>query len=186
MGFTEAAMAAGAVVSAFGTLQAGKAAAASGKYNNAVAANNAEIARRNAEFAGQKGEAAAARKQMETRAKVGGILASQGASGVNINSESAGDVRESATELGKLDALTIRSNAAREAYGYQTQGMNYDAEGALALAEGKNAQSASYLTAASTLLTGAGNAYGAYTSNNAINNPSLTSGSNNGFDDWQQ
>ncbi len=50
----------------------------------------------------------------------------------------------------EFDALTIRSNAAREAYGYQVQGAGFGADAAL-----RESFQPSYLGAGASLLSGA-------------------------------
>ncbi len=65
---------------------------------------------------------------MKTRGQVGAIEASQAASNITVGSGSAVDVRSSAAEMGELDALTIRSNAEKQAYGYQTQAAAFTGE----------------------------------------------------------
>lgn len=140
--------------SAFGAIQGGRAQAASDKYAASVAANNAQIARDNATRTAQEGDANAEKKQLETRAKLGGLLADQGASGVDVNSGSAVDVRSSAAETGALDALTIRSNAARQAYGYQTDAAGFDAESSMKNAAAKDDSTAGLIKSGSTFLTG--------------------------------
>lgn len=142
-------------MSALGSIQQGKAASASAKYNAQVQENNAEIARRNAQMAIEKGNAAASAEQMKTRANVGGIKAAQAASGVDVGSESAVDVRSSAAELGMLNTISIRSNAAREAYGYQTKELDATSQSQLDTAQGKFAKQAGYMDAAGTILGGA-------------------------------
>lgn len=142
-------------MSALGQIQQGKAANASAKYNAQVQENNAKVLRDNAALAGAEGSANSERQQMKTRATVGGFKAAQAANGIDVNSKSAVDVRSSAAELGQLDAITIRSNAARKAYGYETEAVNSESQAALDRASGKFAKQASYIGAASTILGGA-------------------------------
>lgn len=158
-------MAVGGAVGTYGAIQAGDAAKGSANYNAKVAQRNSAVSQENATIASQSGEAQAGIQGQKTKATVGAITANQGASGVDIGSGSATDVRSSARELGELDALTIRSNAAREAYGYQVQGKNQEAQGTLDIFEGKAAKAASYVNAGSTFLGAAGQAtseYGKY------------------------
>lgn len=140
-------------IGAFGAIRQGQAQQASQDYNAKIASNNAQIATQNAAFAGAEGDTNAAAKEMQTRAKVGAITAAQGANGLDVNKGSAVDVRASAAELGQLDAMTIRSNAARQAYGYQTQAVSDNAQSALDRATGKNDATAGYITAGGTLLS---------------------------------
>lgn len=149
-------------ISAFGKIQEGKAAQQSANYNAQVAANNATIATQNASLRMAQGNAAVEQEQMKNRAKIGAITANQGASGVDINSPSFTDVRSSAAETGMLNAINIRSNAAREAYGYQVDSSNATAQSQLDRAQGKQAKAASYIGAGSTILGGASKAYDGY------------------------
>lgn len=146
----------GAVGSGIGQMMQGQAQAKSDKYNAQIAANNEQQAENNATRAGQAGEQQAAMSEMKTRATVGAIAANQGAAGIDINKGSAVDVRSSATENGELDALTIRSNAAQEAYGYKVQGANFQAQSQLDTSKAGYDANAGYIGAGSTLLSQGG------------------------------
>lgn len=101
---------------------------AAGQYQAAVARRNQQVANENAKQEIEAGQAAAQQQQLKTAAVVGAQKAAQGANGLDVNQGSAVDVRASTEELGDLDALTIRNNAARKAYGFKTQAANYGAE----------------------------------------------------------
>lgn len=131
-----------------------KANANAAKYNAAIASNNAIIARQNSELEARKGNAEVEAKQMETRARIGAIKASQGASGVDVNYGSAVDVRSSAAMSGQLSAINIRANAARRAYGYEAEADQYDAQSTLYKAQAVNEKNAGNIKANSTLLGG--------------------------------
>lgn len=166
---------AGAATAAYGAYSSGQASSAAAKYNSQTAANNAAIATQNARFAAEEGEVNVANEQQKTRAELGGILANQGASGVDVNSGSAVDVRSSAAETGELNAINIRANAARQAYGYETQAASDMGQSALDKSQAGNDTTAGYIGAGSTLLTGAGQAgstYQNYQMNNSIANTS--------------
>jgi len=49
-----------------------------------------------------------------------------------VDEGTAQEVTEDTAAFGELDALTIRNNAEREALGFRTQGMNFQASGELA------------------------------------------------------
>jgi hypothetical protein len=66
---------------------------------------------------------------------------------VDVGQGSPTDVQGDAAYLGELDALKIRNNAAREAWGYRVQAQN-------ARMGGQNAQTASQYGAAATLIGG--------------------------------
>ena len=153
-------------LSAYGQIQAGQAAKQAGDYNAAIARNNQIIAERQAEDAVKRGDIAADEQRRKTARVLGAQKAAIGASGVALDSGTPMDIFGDTAAFGELDALTIKSNAARDAYGYQVQGMNFEAEGAMARTRGTNAQRASYIQAGSTLLGGAaqgGDMYMRYT-----------------------
>lgn len=153
--FGMASTGAGAITSAIGSLEAGKAASEANQYQAQIALNNAAVAKRNASTVGEEGEIEAANQGLKNRATAGTITANQAANGLDVNSGSAVNVRKSADLIGQMDAMTIRSNAAREAYGYQTQANNFTGEAALKTSEASDALNSSYLNAGSSLLTGA-------------------------------
>ncbi len=126
-GFQELSLGA-SVLSGVGQAVNAQATEKSAKYNAAIAGNNAALERQNATTAMQEGEANAAAASMASKAKIGGILANQGASGVDVNSGSSIATRSSAAENGELNAINIRSQAARTAYGFETGATNATAE----------------------------------------------------------
>lgn len=111
----------GARTAAKGDVAAGAAAAQADVYNAGVAGANADIAAQNEAWAAQAGNVDVGIQQMKNRADAGALKVNQAASGVDINSGSAVNVRASQAATGMLDALTIRSNAAKAAYGYETE-----------------------------------------------------------------
>lgn len=141
-------------VGAVGAVMNAQAQSSAAKYNAEVAEQNAKIQQQNATWAGQAGEQQAAVEEQKTRARVGAIVASEAANGVDVNSGSALDTRSSARELGELSALTIRSNAAKEAYGYETQSWNAQAQANLDKADASAASAAGMIGAAGDLLGG--------------------------------
>lgn len=146
----------------YGQRQQGKAAAAEYAYKAGVDRNNKIIADRQAEDAIKRGQA----EEEEHRRKVSQVKGSQrtafAARGIDLGSDVVIDTLSDTAMLGELDALTIRNNAEREAYGYRVQGMNYEASAANNLLAGKNAKSASKTAMFSTLLSGASTVAGNY------------------------
>jgi hypothetical protein len=133
---------------------AGTGMAIAGKEQAADAASkaataNAAIATNNAKMAGATGEQNVANEQMKTRAQMGAIEAAQASKGIDISSGSASDVQKSASQIGELNALQIRSQAAQQAYGYQTSA-------ALDTATAANASTAGDIGAATTAASGLG------------------------------
>ncbi len=168
MGFDPVTMAvigiAGAGISAFGAEEAGQARAANADYQSQVARNNAEIARQNVALTQGAGAAKEAAQGMKTRAAGGAIRAGFGASNIDVNSGSARDVETSAAKLGALDALTIRSNTAREAYGYQVAATSDTAESQLLTQQAGQERTAGDIGALGTFLSGASSVGGKYAS----------------------
>lgn len=127
-------------------------------YNSQVALNNASVAAQNARLAGEAGQVQVANQELKARAALGNIKANQGASGVDVNSGSSVDTRISADEVAQQDALNIRANAAKEAYGYQTQKQSYESEAGLKKYESEADLKAGQIQADTTLLGGLGQA----------------------------
>ena len=103
-----------------------------GAYEAAVARNNMILAERAAVNAEQRGEIEAKQQRLKTSQLIGQQRAGFAAHGVLVDEGSAGDVTEDTAAFGKLDELTIKHNAEREALGFRTQGMNFQASGELA------------------------------------------------------
>ena len=153
-----AASAIGAGVGAIGAMSSASAASDAAKYNAEVAQQNQQIATQNATLAGQAGEQEAAQSEQKTRAEVGAIKASQAAGNIDVNSGSAVDVQSSAASLGELNAITIRGNAAKEAYGYETQSTGFANQATLDTSQASSDMTAGEIAAPATLLGGAGSA----------------------------
>ena len=149
-------------VGAYGAYEQGQAQAGAAHYNAAIASQNAALQRKNAEIAEQSGEAQAGIQGQKTKATIASTTAHQAASGVDTAGGSFTDVRSSERELGELDAATIRSNAAREAYGYHNKAVSDEAQATLSETEAKNDVTAGTLNAASTFLGGASSASQSY------------------------
>ena len=120
--------------------------------NRTIAEHNIETAQRNAEA--QRAQAAIIEKaagEAEDIGKVKEIQALQAkkqligrqravlaANGVDVNEGSAVDIQVDTAGIGKLDELTIRSNAAREALGYRYQAYNARVAGENYIADAAN------------------------------------------------
>lgn len=164
----------GTGIQAGGAYEAGQANKKAENYSAQLSQENAAIATQNAGYVGAEGNSAVENESLKNRATMGSIKANQGASGIDVNSGSAVDVRESQEKLQMLDTQTIRSNAARRAYGFETQAVSDTAQAQLDTAAAKNAQTAGAINAGSTLLSGTGAAasnYAKYLSSNAQKNP---------------
>lgn len=112
---------AGGLLSAFGANKQGEAQQAMYNYRAQVARINADINRQNAAWARQKGEAETLQYGLKAAQQRGKIITTQAASGLDIRSGSARDVQESQEKINAMDQSTIRSNAAKIAYDYETK-----------------------------------------------------------------
>ncbi len=138
-----------------GALSSANAQSQAAKYQAAVARNNSIIAEQNAQAERQKGIVDEQTARMKTAQMIGSEKAAMGANGLAIEKGTNLDVQSSAAELGELNALTIRDNAARKAYGYETQSTNFQAEAGLQDQTAKNATTAGWLNAGTDLVAGA-------------------------------
>lgn len=93
---------------------------AQGDYESTIARTNASIADLQASQTLEQGDLAASRKNLQTQEQVGSEKAAQGASGTDVSGGSAAAVRAGTAGVGTIDELTIRNNAARQAWGFQT------------------------------------------------------------------
>jgi hypothetical protein len=94
------------------------------------------------------------RHRQTTNRLIGSQRAAFAASGVDVSDvdSTAGDVFADTAALSEIDAMTIRTNAAREAWGYRMGAEDDLARGALAEAESRNAALGDLLSAGGSLL----------------------------------
>jgi hypothetical protein len=159
---------AGIATKAVGEHAAGQALEAAGRAQADVSESQAEVADFNAHVADLQAQDAVERgggAENRFRGQVRGAIGAQrtGFAGANIDVGfgSAVDVQGDAAYLGELDALTIRTNAAREAWGYQVQASDLRSQAAIdrkaaknQIAAGEQAATASNFNVGTTLLTG--------------------------------
>jgi hypothetical protein len=157
-----AAAVASAGVGAYGAIESSEASSASAKYQAQVQANNSIIAQQNAQQATAAGEAQVTQSEFKTAAQIGAIKTNQAASGLDVNSGSDLDVQSSAKELGELDALTIRNQAARQAYGYQVQATSDTGQSQLSTASASQDLTAGAIGGVSSVIGGASSVSGKY------------------------
>lgn len=107
-------MAAAAVASAYQAKASARVQAKGAKFN-------AEMARLKREDAIQRGQQAEHIQRQKTSALVGHQRALIGASGAAVGEGVAAILIEDSLAAGEMNALQVRNNAAREAWGYETQ-----------------------------------------------------------------
>jgi len=123
---------------------------------------NATLAERRARDAIERGAVAEQRKRQEVARIVGGQTTAMAANGVDVSFGSPLDTLVDTAVMGELDALTIRTNAHREAYDYKVQAVNQRSQGSIERMKGDAAETGGYLKAGGTILGGAGEGYGRY------------------------
>ena len=160
---TLALAAASVAIGGVGAVYSAQASSAASTYNSQIASMNAELSTRRAKDAEARGAAAEQQKRLETAQLRGRQLAASAANGVDVAFGSPLDAMIDSAALGELDALTIRRNAAREAYDSQVQAVNGKAEAQMSDLRAGSEMTAGYLNAAGTVLGGGSSAYGDYT-----------------------
>lgn len=134
--------------------QAGQAQRASAESQAELADFNAAVADLQARDAIERGVDEENRFRSSVKVMVGSQRAGFAASNVDVSYGSAADVQADAAYLGELDALTIRTNAAREAWGYQVQAEDLRKRATIARKEGVYAEQAGKTTAAAQRTSG--------------------------------
>lgn len=158
-----AALTIGNTVSKFGTdRREAKTAEQMGDYEAQLYGTNADLAELQAADAIARGHESELRSRRGSRQLIGSQRAALAAQGISLDTGSPLDVVENDAALGELDALTIRNNAKREAWGFQTQATQYRSQGEMARTSGRNTAKALRNRSVSTLLSGAGELFNVY------------------------
>lgn len=135
--------------------QAAQASAAQARYQAQVAEQNRELARRQQADALQRGQVAEENRRRVTAQQIGQQTAALAAQGTDLEG-SPTDILGDTAAAGELDARTVRANAAREAYGYEVQGLGYGNTAAMEYTRAANSTyTPNYLGAGASLLSGA-------------------------------
>ena len=154
-GFSIGSTIAGSLLGAQGAAQTGAANSQMYAYQAAIANLNQQIATQNQTFAVQTGDQQALSEGLKQSQQMGAIKAGQAASGFDIRSGSAAQVQASQQNINTIDTETIRSNAAKVAYGYQESGSVAGAQSQLYTSAASNAAQAGGINAAASILGGA-------------------------------
>ncbi len=150
------------VLGAWTLYQQGKAQKYQYRANERIAEVNSRIAEMQARDALKRGHETEARSRQGTKKLRGSQRASIAAQGIRTDFGSAQDIQQETEDIGELDALTIRNNAAREAFDYRSQGGDFTMQALEAGTRGRMASSTGAFGATQTLLTGGIRALGYY------------------------
>jgi hypothetical protein len=146
----------GGLLSAGGAEKTGQAQQQMFNYQAAVAQINSKIDLQNRDYAINQGEQQSAIYGMKEAQTFGQIRASQGASNIDVNSGSSAAVQSSERAVGAIDTTTIRSNAAKVAFDYQTKSTMDLNQSTLDTMAGINAKTAGDINATASILGTAG------------------------------
>jgi hypothetical protein len=139
----------GTGLSVYGMINQQQAAGAQANYQRAMALRQQQINDWQAKDAMQRGEVAEQQQRAKTAQMLGSQTAKLAAQGTDL-SGSPTDILGDTARAGEFDALTIRNNAVREAWGYQVGAGNAGAAAGM-----YGSFQPSYLGAGASLLSGA-------------------------------
>ena len=147
---------AGAMAQARGQRHAAASKAAEYEYQAKIDDNNRKVAEWKAADAIARGKKEESSHRIKVAALKGRQRSALAASGVVVDSGSALDILADTAALGELDALTIRSNAEREAYEHKVTASNLTANAGMKRMGAGNALIAGKIGSMTSLLSGAG------------------------------
>ena len=148
------------VTGAVGAGQSADANSANQMVQAQIALNNKATAEQNATWENEMGEYKVAQSGLVGAAKEGALIASQGKSGVDVNSGSNLKVQQVAAQAAQQDTAVAQSDMARKVYGYQVQASNFGNQAAVDEKTAGQYQKAKGLAQFSSLLGGAADAAG--------------------------
>lgn len=145
----------GAGIKAFGDISGGFAQQQMYDYQAGVARMNAQIAEQNATYATQVGDIQAANAGLQGGQLMGRIKAAQSATGLDVNTGSALEVRKAQAGVTRQNVNAIVSNAAKTAYNYKVEGVQFQSQAQLDTLAGRNARTAGMIGGLSSIIGGA-------------------------------
>lgn len=145
-------MVAGLVLGVAGGVQQAKAQKAAAEAQEEQSKENAKAASAQAENAVLAGQVEEDRRRQQTRQFLASQRSAFAANNVDMSMGTPMELLGDTAAIGEQDALTIRANAAREAWGYKVDANNSMNQGRMAKAAGKNAATGTYLTTAANAL----------------------------------
>ena len=140
----------------FSSLFGGSAKADAYKYQSSMAWQNAAIAKQNQKYALDIGEQQAEKAGIAGAAQAGQIKAAQAASGLDVGGGSAKAVQESQHLVSQMDLNQIREKAAKTAYDFSVQAVNYENQAKGYNKAASNARTEGVLGAVSSFIGSAG------------------------------
>lgn len=148
-------MTAGAAVQAMGVKQESDAQQGLASYNRQVANNNQTIANAQSKDILDTGRIDEETQRYVTAQRLGEARAGAAARGVDVNQGSAVDIQSNLAATGEQEALTIRSNAAKQALAARQQAQYFGQQKDLQSMQRKQAGIAGQYGVANSILGGA-------------------------------
>ncbi len=176
-------MIAASAMQAVGAIQQGKMAEAQGRAQMNAANYNARMKEIEAGITREQSNAREEQQRRQARQLLGRQRAAVAQAGIGWGG-SALDIMEQSATLAELDALTIRYEGDLKARGLLAEAEFDKYAGQVAMASGKAAKKASYISAAASLLQGAAAGYGAFgggASAGTAGGSGISAGSSTGF-----
>lgn len=116
---------AGMIFSAMGSRDQAQGQQDSYNYQAQVAQNNATMAEYQARDVLERGQREEQNRRLKTAAMFGDQRAQLAANGIDLGEGSATDLLVTTKFMGENDALTVRNNAARDAWGYRNKAKGF-------------------------------------------------------------
>lgn len=142
----------GGGIQAYGAYQGGKAQQSMFNYQSRVAQINAQNAQTQANVEQQTGDIRAQQSGLRTAQRVGLTRAGMAAGGLDLGSGSAKSVVGSEEEVGQFEQASIRNDAARRAFGYQTAAFGDISQANVDIAAGQGARQAADINVGTSVL----------------------------------
>lgn len=119
---------AGSISNVFGSYFSARGQRAALRYQAEIADINARLSELGAQSALRRGQ----REEQGVRLRTARLKSSQrvalAANGIDLGQGSAQEILNTTDVMGEIDANTVAANAVRDAWGYRTQGVNYQNE----------------------------------------------------------
>lgn len=142
----------GGIVGGIGAEQSAEAQAAASQYKAGVALLNKQINQQNASWALQAGETQAQISGIKAGQQIADTKVQQAASNLDVNTGTAAQVRADQATISAFEQNTIRWNAAKEAYGYETKAAMNQGEAGLDQAAAQDEKTAGEFAMASSFI----------------------------------
>lgn len=141
-----ASQAAGTLATVSSTVAQSRAERAQGDYQSRISRLNAELATLSASDAIRRGERLTAQRFRQARQIIGAQRAAFAAQGVIVGVGTALELELQEAEAAAGDAITLRNNAYREAFGFRVEAISLEEEARLARTLGRERSRATLLT----------------------------------------